>query len=266
MILQCNNNRTTTFLYVVFTVVSSVCCFSPIHHNHHQHHQNTNLFAAGSDGTVVLDGQEISGPITPLGNFLLVRTKDTLMATGGGILLPDNSIERPTEGDVIAAGPGKLHPHTGVRIRNPIKEGMAVVYGKFDGFPVTYNDEDMQIIRDDDVMLYYSTAKTKTMSKENVIPFRDYVLVKVDKAKMETSSGIVVAESVMKDDAPCIGTVAKVGEGRMCSTGELTPSPVNVGDRIKFKDFAGNEVLIENEDYCLVRMVEILCVADGKDE
>lgn len=39
--------------------------------------------------SLVLDGQEIRGPITPLGNFVLVRTKDTLAATGGGILLPD---------------------------------------------------------------------------------------------------------------------------------------------------------------------------------
>ncbi len=40
-------------------------------------------------GTMTLDGQEIRGEITPLGNFVLVRTKDTLAATGGGILLPD---------------------------------------------------------------------------------------------------------------------------------------------------------------------------------
>ena len=37
----------------------------------------------------LLDGQEIRGPITPLGNFVLVRTKESLAATGGGILLPD---------------------------------------------------------------------------------------------------------------------------------------------------------------------------------
>mmetsp|Transcript_1723 Transcript_1723/g.2057 ORF Transcript_1723/g.2057 Transcript_1723/m.2057 type:complete len:116 (-) Transcript_1723:388-735(-) len=39
--------------------------------------------------SMTLDGQEIRGEITPLGNFILVRTKDTLAATGGGILLPD---------------------------------------------------------------------------------------------------------------------------------------------------------------------------------
>lgn len=38
---------------------------------------------------ITLDGEEIRAPITPLGNFVLVKTKDTLTATGGGILLPD---------------------------------------------------------------------------------------------------------------------------------------------------------------------------------
>ena len=72
-----------------------------------------------------LDGQEIRGPITPLGNFVLVKVKDTLTATLGGVLLPDQSKERPTEGLVVEAGPGKIHPFTGVRITNPIKVGMS---------------------------------------------------------------------------------------------------------------------------------------------
>lgn len=38
---------------------------------------------------ITLDGRQIRGPITPLGNFVLVKTKDTLDATEGGILLPD---------------------------------------------------------------------------------------------------------------------------------------------------------------------------------
>lgn len=38
---------------------------------------------------VTLDGETIRGPITPLGNYVLVLTKDTLSATSGGILLPD---------------------------------------------------------------------------------------------------------------------------------------------------------------------------------
>jgi len=203
-----------------------------------------------------LDGEEIRGPITPLGNFVLVRTKDALSATSGGILLPDQSKERPTEGEVMAAGPGKLHPHTGVRIHNPIKKGYSVLYGKFTGTDMMYNDEPMKMIRDDDVMLYYEGVQ---MTRENVVPCRDFVLVQLDQASMETKSGIVVAAAVTKEDLPCEGTVFKVGEGRMCSTGEFTPSPVAVGDEVKFKDYAGNDVKIEGKEYSIVRMVELLC-------
>jgi len=156
----------------------------------------------------------------------------------------------------MAVGPGKLHPHTGVRITNPVEKGMSVLYGKFDGTPMTYNDEQMQMIRDDDVMLYYSGVK---MSRGNVVPCRDYVLVKLDEEKLETDSGIVVAAAVTKDDLPCVGTVFKIGEGRMCSTGEFTPAPVSEGERVKFKDYAGNDVKIDGDAYSIVRMVDILC-------
>jgi len=245
-------------------IVTAVTAFTPSHVRHLslspsiERRGITHAFQELS-AVITLDGQEIRGPITPLGNFILVRTKDTLDATSGGILLPDQSQERPTEGEVISAGPGKLHPHTGVRISNPVSEGMSVVYGKFDGTPMMYNDEQMQMIRDDDVMLYYKGVK---MTKQNVVPCRDYVLVKLDEENLQTASGIVVAAAVTKDDLPCIGTVFKIGDGRMCSTGEFTASPVVEGQRVKFKDYAGNEVKIDGEEYMLVRMVDILCVAE----
>ena len=52
--------------------------------------------------------------------------------------------------------------------------------------------------------------------------------------------------------------MVKVGEGRMASNGELTSSPVNVGDKVKFKDYAGNDVSIEGKPYSVVKMVDIL--------
>jgi chaperonin GroES len=209
-----------------------------------------------------LDGKRIRGPITPLGNFVLVRTRDTLDATDGGILLPDQSKERPTEGEVVAAGPGKLHPHTGVRITNPVTSGDSVLFGKFDGHDMNYNDEAVTMIRDDDVMLYYRGVK---MTLENVRPCRDYVLVELIRSKTETASGIVVAGSVMADYQPCEGTVVKVGEGRMTSKGEFSDSPVRVGDRVKFKDYAGNGVKIEGVEHSLVRMVDILCGLEAQE-
>lgn len=220
---------------------------------------STRLMSSPSS-TVTLDGKEIRGPITPLGNFILVKVKDTLTATSGGILLPDQSKEKPTEGLVLEAGPGKLHPFTGVRITNPIKAGMSVLYGKYDGKAVQYKGEECQMIRDDDVLLAYSGV---TMKLDTVIPVRDYVLVELDEKyggdPMQTKSGVVIASQVTKDDVPCEGRVVKVGEGRMASKGEFTPSPVKPGDYIKFRDYAGNDVMIEGKPYSVVKMVNILC-------
>ena len=209
-------------------------------------------------GTYTLDGEDIRGPITPLRNFILVKVKDTLTATEGGILLPDQSKERPTEGLVVAAGPGKVHPFTAVRIHNPIKVGMSVLYGKYDGKAIVYNGDSCQMIRDDDCLLAYEGA---TMKFDNVIPVRDYVLVALDDDPdtVATKSGVVIANQVMAKDLPCEGIVAKVGEGRMTSTGELATPPVKVGERVKFKDYAGNEVKIEGKVYSVVKMVDILC-------
>lgn len=163
----------------------------------------------------------------------------------------------------MAAGPGKIHPHTGVRIANPISVGDSVLYGKFDGQPIVYNEEQCQMIRDDDVLLYYTGI---SMNLQNVVPCRDYVLVQLEQAKLETSSGIVVAAAVTKEDLPCEGIVIKVGEGRMASKGELTKPPIQVGERVKFKDYAGNDVVIGGKQYSLVRMVDILCSMPAEDE
>jgi chaperonin GroES len=74
-----------------------------------------------------LDGQELNGPLTAVSNRIVVKVRDTLTATSGGILLPDQSQQRPTEGFVLVSGPGRVHPHSGVRIPNPIQPGMSVV-------------------------------------------------------------------------------------------------------------------------------------------
>lgn len=130
--------------------------------------------------------------------------------------------------------------------------------GKFDGKPVEYNNEECQVIRDDNVLLAYQGV---TMRLDNVIPIRDYVLVKLkasSEESLETASGVMIAGQVMKDSLPCTGTVTKVGEGRLCASGDFTPSPVQEGDEVKFKDYAGNDVVIEGENYSVVKMVDIL--------
>lgn len=124
-----------------------------------------------------------------------------------------------------------------------------------------YKGEECQIIRDDNVLLAYTGL---TLRLDTVVPVRDYVLIELDSSKVgdepvATSSGVVIAASVLKDNAPCEGRVCKVGEGRMAANGDLTPSPVKEGDTVKFKDYAGNDVMIEGKPYSVVKMIDILC-------
>jgi len=250
----------STLAFLLTTLLSVEAFIAP----HPQPTATTRL----NDLVVTLDGNPIRGDITPLGNMCLVRVKDTLQATAGGVLLPDESKERPSEGLVMEAGPGRIHPVTAKLIHNPVSPGVSVLYGKLDGKAIEYKGDECQMIRDEDIMLYYTGV---SMNMENVIPCRDFVLVKVpQKEEQMTSSGVVIADMVTKEDETCEGEVISVGEGRLNSSGELSPSPVALGDMIKFKDYAGNDVRIEGKDYVLVRMVEILATslkdAKGDDE
>ena len=103
-----------------------------------------------------IDGITIIGDIQPMQNCLLVKVRPVMATTAGGIFIPDNAKERPTEGSVVAAGPGRVHPETGLQLDNAVKKGEGVIYGKYDGTEVRYNDENHQLIRDDDVLLKFT--------------------------------------------------------------------------------------------------------------
>jgi co-chaperonin GroES (HSP10) len=79
-----------------------------------------------------------------------------------------------------------------------------------------------------------------------------------------TSSGVVIASMGLKNDLPCQGRVVKVGPGRMGPDGTYTPSPVAPGDYVKFKDYAGNDVVIEGKPYTVVKMVDLLSTYTGE--
>jgi len=86
----------------------------------------TQLFAA----TTLLEGRKIKGDVKPLNNFLLVRKADAQEQTQGGILLTGKAKIVKTEGTVVAVGPGKTHPDSGLLMEMPINVGDGVVYGK----------------------------------------------------------------------------------------------------------------------------------------
>ena len=137
----------------------------------------------------------------------------------------------------------------------PVVAGEGVVYGKYDGTEVDYEGYKHTLIRDDDILVKYSGDKL-TLDSADVVS--DNVLVKVEDNEEETASGLVIAATAKKGGKPSTGEVVKVGPGRMASNGKIMTVDIGVGDMVKFRDFAGNEVDIEGGEYAVVKMTDIL--------
>lgn len=195
------------------------------------------------------------GALKPVNNFILVKTLGIQEKTDEGILLAGSSKVVKTRGTVISVGPGKTHPETGYRLGIPLEEGDGVLYGKYDGTEIDLDGEAHMLIRDDDVMVTYSGDK---LELDTVSVIRDWVLVHVDTKDQETAGGLLLAAATSEQNRPSTGTVVKVGEGAVNGEGELMPMTVSIGDRVKFRDYAGNEVEIEGEDYSVVRLADVL--------
>jgi len=208
----------------------------------------------------IINGNEIHGPLKPLSDYILVCPKIDSKNNQCHIIFPDEVKEQSTVAEVIAVGPGKSHPHTGIRIDNPVSVGMLIMYGVFDGTGLKYNNEDLKVVHGEDVMLF---CKGPQMTKDNVEPSRDYVLVKPDEKVMKTENGILFSNSAIKKEhkKSNIGTVFKVGKGRVSDTGKIIKSPVRFGQKVKFKPYSGIEVRIEGEKWILVKTVDILCLS-----
>ena len=88
--------------------------------------------------------------IKPLGDRLIVKPieRETMK---GGIIIPDTAKEKPMEGEVLAAGPGKLDDK-GNRAPMDVKVGDRVLYGKYSGTEIKLDDETYLIIHQDEIL------------------------------------------------------------------------------------------------------------------
>jgi chaperonin GroES len=87
----------------------------------------------------------------PLHDRLVVRRITALEKTKGGIIIPDSAQEKPSEGEVIAVGPGG-RDDAGKLIPIDIKVGDRVLFGKWSGTEVKLDGEDLIIMKESDVM------------------------------------------------------------------------------------------------------------------
>lgn len=228
------------------------------------HPQSSQLFGARSyTSTVqrkaseyVLDGKELEKPLTPINNMVLVKKVDVVDQTGGGIFLTGKSKIAKSEGTVVSAGPGRRNSETGFLRPSSISPSETVVFGKFDGEEVTYNDSAHTIIRDDDVLVKFGAGKPMTL--ENAEVLWDNVLVKVVVVEQEASGGLLISATSKKMSTSSIGNVERVGPGKYAFNGELMEMDIALGDMVKFRDFAAQEVEIDGEEYAVLKMTDLI--------
>jgi chaperonin GroES len=88
--------------------------------------------------------------IRPLHDRVVVKRLEEEAKTAGGILLPDNAAEKPSRGEVIAAGPGKVLDNGDVRPMG-VKVGDRVVFGQYGGTTVKVDGEELLILSENEI-------------------------------------------------------------------------------------------------------------------
>ena len=84
--------------------------------------------------------------IKPLADRVIIEPAAAEEKTAGGIIIPDTAKEKPQKGTVVAVGPGtKDNPIT-------LKAGDTVLYGKYSGTEISFEDQDYLIMRESDVV------------------------------------------------------------------------------------------------------------------
>jgi chaperonin GroES len=89
--------------------------------------------------------------LRPLHDRILVRRIEEGEQIRGGIVIPDTAKEKPQQGEVIAAGNGKVL-ESGERATVDVKAGDKILFGKYSGSEVRLQGEDYLILREDEIL------------------------------------------------------------------------------------------------------------------
>jgi chaperonin GroES len=98
--------------------------------------------------------------IKPLHDRIIVKRIEEQEQIRGGIYIPDTAKEKPQEGEVIAAGPGKVLEN-GTKLEMGVKAGDRVLFGKYSGTEIKLDGEEYLILREDDVLGIIEGASKK---------------------------------------------------------------------------------------------------------
>jgi chaperonin GroES len=98
----------------------------------------------------------------PLHDRVVVERIDADVKSAGGILIPDSAQEKPSQGEIVAVGPGG-RDEAGKLIPIDLKKGDRVLFGKWSGTEVKIDGQDLLIMKESDIMgvLQETVAKKK---------------------------------------------------------------------------------------------------------
>ena len=97
---------------------------------------------------------------TPLHDRVVVRRVDSDEKTAGGLIIPDNAKEKPSEGEVVAVGAG-ARDDDGDRIAMDVKAGDRILFGKWSGTEVNIDGEELLIMKESDILGIIGGRKAK---------------------------------------------------------------------------------------------------------
>lgn len=89
--------------------------------------------------------------LRPLSDRLVIEPKEKEDKTTSGIILPETAKEKPQEGTVLAAGPGRIGKQ-GMRVLMDVKTGDVVLYAKYSGTEIKLDDRKLLILKESDIL------------------------------------------------------------------------------------------------------------------
>jgi len=89
--------------------------------------------------------------IRPLHDRVIVRRVEEKKTTASGLIIPDSSAEKPSKGEVVAAGKGKISAQ-GDLIPLDVKVGDKVMFGQYSGAEITVNEETLLVMSEDEIV------------------------------------------------------------------------------------------------------------------
>jgi chaperonin GroES len=89
--------------------------------------------------------------LRPLSDRLVVEPKGKEGQTASGIILPETAKEKPQEGTVLAAGPGRMDDN-GKRITMDVQTGDVVLFARYGGTEIKIDDRKLLILKESDIL------------------------------------------------------------------------------------------------------------------